>query len=82
MTYHRPNFYVDIGDTACVFGTKKIKRQKDMALPGDIDMKFDRRKNRFMFFDPQVSQSWIDYIDLHFKSNNKVNPNNNLENLF
>lgn len=82
MTYHRPNFYVDIGDTSCIFGTKKMKRQKDMALPGDIDMKFDRRTNRFLFFDPSVSQSFIDYIEVHHQSNNKVKPNNNLENLF
>jgi len=81
MTYHRPNFYIDIGDTSCTFGTKKIKRQKDMALPGDIDMRFDRKKNRFVFLDPAISQSWIDYIDLHFNLN-KVKPNNNLQNLF
>jgi len=81
MTYHRPNFYVDIGDTACVFGTKKIKRQKDMALPGDIDMRFDRKKNRFVFLNPQISQAWIDYIQLHF-DNQQVKPNTNLNNLF
>ena len=81
MTYHRPNFYIDIGDTTCTFGTKKIKRQKDMALPGDISMQFDRKKNRFVFLNPQVSQAWIDYIDIHFQET-KVKPNNNLENLF
>ena len=81
MTYHRPNFYVDISDTACIFGTKKVKRQKDMALPGDIDMRFDRKTNRFVFLDPSVSQSFIDYMQEHFDSQ-KVQPNNNLENLF
>ena len=82
MTYHRPNFYSDITDTSCIFGTKKIKRQKDMALPGDINMMFDRKKNRFLFLDPSISQSWIDYIDIHFENEMKVKPNNNLENLF
>jgi twinkle protein len=47
LYYHRPNFFSDPKDTTAIFGSKKIKKQKLVGVPGETTLDFDRKKNRF-----------------------------------
>ena len=49
LVYNRPYFRQDITDTTCSLTTKKMKKQKLMALPGTIKFGFNRYSNRYMF---------------------------------
>jgi twinkle protein len=49
LVYNRPYFRQDITDTTCSLTTKKMKKQKLMAIPGTIKFSFNRYSNRYMF---------------------------------
>lgn len=44
----RPNRALDFSDTAVVFGSQKIKKQKLVGIPGDVhNIDFSRKQNRY-----------------------------------
>jgi twinkle protein len=48
LYYHRPNFFTDPKDPTAIFGSKKIKKQKLVGVPGETTLSFDRKTNRFL----------------------------------
>lgn len=44
---HRTNYHIDKTDPFAVFVTHKVKKQNLVGLPGEVDIKFDRRENRY-----------------------------------
>ena len=57
LTIHRPNRVSDPTDTIVTFSSDKIKKHKLVGIPGDCQIRFDRRKNRY------VSLDGYDYFD-------------------
>lgn len=48
---HRPFYTSDSENTMVKFISRKIKKQKLNGIPGEVDLKFDRLKNRFIQVD-------------------------------
>jgi twinkle protein len=44
---HRTNYHTDKTDPFAVFATHKVKKQNLVGLPGEVDIKFERRENRY-----------------------------------
>lgn len=57
----RPERGADKLSTKVMFTSDKIKKQKLVGIPTEIEMDFDRRKNRYL------SASGVDYFDGSFK---------------
>lgn len=48
LSIWRPNYAKDKYDTSVRFSSLKIKKQKLVGIPQSVDMKFDRKTNRFV----------------------------------
>ena len=48
LFYYRPNFAINIKDPLCIVGSQKIKKQKLVGIPGDVEYTFDRALNRYI----------------------------------
>lgn len=44
---HRTNYHLDKTDPMAVFVTHKVKKQNLVGLPGEVQVKFDRKENRY-----------------------------------
>lgn len=44
---HRTNYHIDKTDPFAVFATHKVKKQNLVGLPGEVEIKFERRENRY-----------------------------------
>lgn len=51
LSVWRPAYAYDKTDTEVQFSSQKIKKQKLCGIPQKIQMRFDRRKNRYTLFD-------------------------------
>ena len=77
----RPNRALDFRCTKVVFGSQKIKKQKLVARPMDIDnIDFDFKTNRYLFngrtpFTKIDSERGIEYIQVEEKELPKPTPN-------
>lgn len=60
----KPNHAIDKTSTEVVFASEKIKKQKLVGLPQALDMRFDRKTNRFVDF--HTGKDLYDF-DKHFK---------------
>ena len=49
LVYHRPFGNTDRTNPSCEFHSKKIRRQKIVGVPGQINFEFNRKKRRFYF---------------------------------
>jgi len=45
---HRPRKKTDPNDNTTLFISEKIKKQKIVGIPGEVELTFDRFSNRFM----------------------------------
>lgn len=50
LIYHRPYYETDPLNPLCEIHSKKIKRQKEVGIPGMCEMRYDRRSRRFVNF--------------------------------
>ncbi len=48
MYIWRPDRALDFSSTAVIFGSQKIRKQKLVGIPGDVEnIQFDRKSNRY-----------------------------------
>lgn len=70
LIYHRPNFEKDRMDPICEVWSKKIKRQKEVGIPGMINLYYDRETRRF-----KTGGGYDPIEDKIFEIKMKPNPN-------
>ena len=51
LTVWRPNRVTDPNDNLVTFSSQKIKKQKLVGIPSSVQMRFDRKKNRYVSLD-------------------------------
>jgi len=70
LIFHRPFHGEDKTSPICTISSKKIRRQKIVGIPGTIQIEYDRRKRRYIFFG-------VDYIEVAVNkiNNGKVSEN-------
>lgn len=54
----RNNYGSDKSDTTVTVGTKKVKMQKYVGIPGTMTIKFDQMKNRYTYTDGSPLYDW------------------------
>lgn len=47
LSFWRPNFRININDSYCIMRSSKIKRKKYTGEPGQIEMTFEKKENRY-----------------------------------
>lgn len=61
LVYHRPNHSKDPTDRTCVFCSKKIRRQKQVGKPGEVEFEYNRITRRFVFDVCELNKADLGY---------------------
>jgi twinkle protein len=65
----RPNYASDKLDSEVQFSSQKIKKQKLVGIPQRLQMRFDRKSNRYKTFD--TNQDIFDFNSIFYSENNR-----------